>query len=54
MATGAKPALDPLVNTENTNPQPPAAKPTTFKERIIAKLTGIFEHNERLGVTRQG
>ena len=54
MATGAKPALDPLVNTENANLQPPAAKPPTFKERIIGKLTKIFEHNERLGVTRRG
>ena len=28
-------------------------KPATLKDRIIRKLTEIFEHNERLGPTRQ-
>lgn len=52
MATGAKPALDPQVNTKTEDVQPPTARPATLKERILAKLTRIFEHNEELGVTR--
>jgi hypothetical protein len=53
MATGAKPALESL--TENkTDAQPVSeSKPLTLKERVIRKLTEIFEHNERLGSTRQ-
>lgn len=52
MATGAKPALDPLVNSKTEDLEASAAKPATLKDRIIRKLTEIFERNERLGVTR--
>lgn len=52
MAAGAKPALDPTLNTKTEAPQAPEVKPETLKERIIRKLTQIFEYNERLGVTR--
>jgi len=53
MATGAKPALDPHVDNKTGDLEASAAKPATLKERIIRKLTEIFEYNERLGVTRQ-
>ncbi|HUC28289.1 MAG TPA: hypothetical protein VMR80_01850 [Candidatus Acidoferrum sp.] len=52
MAAGAKPALDPTLNSETEASQASEVKPLTLKERIIRKLTQIFEHNERLGVTR--
>jgi hypothetical protein len=52
MATGAAPALEP--NQENKpEGQPEAnARPVSLIERIFNKLNRIFEHNERLGVTR--
>lgn len=53
MAAGAQPALDPAVENKTESAQASDARPTTLKERIIAKLTEIFEHNERLGSTRQ-
>jgi hypothetical protein len=51
MAAGTQPALD--KNLEN-QPEAQASdpKPVTLKDRIVRKLTEIFEHNERLGVTR--
>ena len=54
MATGAKPALEPLMDNKTEAQMASEAKPATLKDRIIRKLTEIFEHNERLGVTRQG
>jgi hypothetical protein len=57
MAAGAKPALDALADgtneAKNEAVQPTEAKPVTLKDRIIHKLTEIFEYNERLGSTRQ-
>lgn len=53
MAAGAKPALDPNVDGKTEAQDTPALKPTSLKDRIIHKLTEIFEHNERLGSTRQ-
>lgn len=53
MAAGAKPALDPTIDDKAEAMKQGEAKPATLKERIIRKLTEIFEHNERLGVTRQ-
>lgn len=53
MAAGAKPAIDSMVNDKADAPQASEAKPATLKERIIRKLTEIFEYNERLGSTRQ-
>jgi hypothetical protein len=60
MATGAKPALEPLVDQSTSVADNHAeaqvaseTKPISLRERIIRKLTEIFEHNERLGVTRQ-
>jgi hypothetical protein len=51
MATGAKPALDPNIAKTEADKES-EAKPKSLKDRIIKKLTEIFEHNERLGVTR--
>ncbi len=51
MATGAKPALDPNVG-QSEGAEPTQAKPASLKDRIIRKLLEIFEHNEKLGVTR--
>lgn len=52
MATGTQPALDKtLENQPETTASDP--KPLSFKDRIIRKLSEIFEHNERLGPTRQ-
>jgi hypothetical protein len=51
MATGAAPALDPKPNSETETPAT-SEKPLTLKDRIFRKLSQIFEHNERLGVTR--
>ncbi len=53
MAAGAKPALDPTVEGNTQTAEAPEAKPTSLKDRIIQKLIHIFEHNERLGSTRQ-
>ena len=53
MAAGAKPALESTVDPTSEAVQAPVAPPVTLKERIIRKLTEIFEHNERLGITRQ-
>ena len=50
MAAGAKPALDP--NVEKAEAAEEASKPATLKDRIVQKLLSIFEHNEKLGVTR--
>ena len=52
MAAGAKPAFDPSVEKKTEAPPAPEAKPLTLGQRIIQKLNEIFEHNERLGVTR--
>jgi hypothetical protein len=52
MAAGTQPALDKTIEdkheTEASDP-----KPLSLKDRIIRKLTEIFEYNERLGPTRQ-
>ena len=53
MAAGAKPALESLAENKTDAPVAPSTKPLTLKDRIIGKLTEIFEHNERLGSTRQ-
>jgi hypothetical protein len=53
MAAGAKPALDSTIDDKPEARKECDATPVTLKERIIRKLTEIFEHNERLGVTRQ-
>jgi hypothetical protein len=52
MAAGAKPALESMAENK-TNAQSPKPKPLTLRDRIIKKLTEIFEHNESLGSTRQ-
>jgi hypothetical protein len=50
-AAGTQPALDkPVENKVETQVCDP--KPLTLKDRILRKLMEIFEHNERLGVTR--
>jgi len=55
MATGAAPApaLDSKKPEDAATDQTPESKPATLKERILHKLTQIFEHNENLGSTRQ-
>ena len=53
MATGAKPALDPKLTEQTQTVETSAAKPATLLEKIVQQLTKIFEHNERLGSTRQ-
>jgi len=53
MSAGAKPALETLTNDERKTPPASDPSPLTLKQRIIRKLTEIFEYNERLGVTRQ-
>lgn len=53
MAAGAKPALDSMIDDKAGVMKEGVTKPVTLKERIIRKLTEIFEHNERLGVTRE-
>lgn len=53
MATGAKPALDPIVENQTQTAETQEQKPKSLKDRIIQKLIHIFEHNERLGSTRQ-
>jgi len=52
MATGAAPALEPLPDDKTELQEASNTQPITLKERIIRKLSEIFEHNERLGVTR--
>jgi hypothetical protein len=52
MAAGAKPALDPMIDDKAETPKATGAKSATLAERIIRKLSEIFEHNERLGPTR--
>lgn len=52
MAAGAKPALESMVDAKPETPQASDPKPLTMKERIIRKLSEIFQHNEDLGVTR--
>lgn len=52
MATGAKPALDPALANQTEPAQVQATRPLTVGERIVRKLTEIFEYNEKLGVTR--
>jgi hypothetical protein len=52
MATGAAPALDPNQENKPEAQGEAQAKPATLMERIASKLLKIFEHNERLGVTR--
>lgn len=53
MAAGAKPALESLEENKPDAQSAPESKPLTLKDRIVKKLTEIFEHNERLGSTRQ-
>lgn len=53
MAAGAKPALDPTINTTTQGVEASGSKPATLVEKIIRQLTKIFEHNERLGTTRE-
>ncbi len=52
MATGAAPALNQQPDDKKGSPETSDAKPLTLKDRIIRKLNEIFDHNERLGVTR--
>jgi hypothetical protein len=52
MAAGTQPALDKTLK-DQPETHVPDPKPLTLKDRILRKLTQIFEHNERLGVTRQ-
>jgi hypothetical protein len=52
MAAGTQPALDKKIEHKpETDASDP--KPLSLKDRIIRKLTEIFEYNERLGPTRQ-
>ncbi|HYW37544.1 MAG TPA: hypothetical protein VE957_05485 [Terriglobales bacterium] len=53
MATGTVPALDPKIAGKKETPEGPHVK-LTLKERIIRKLSEIFEYNEQLGITRHG
>jgi hypothetical protein len=53
MAAGAKPALDPNVTDQASSTEASAQKPVTILEKIVHRLTQIFEYNERLGPTRQ-
>jgi hypothetical protein len=47
MATGAAPALDPKAEKKtDTNAEPVEARPATFKERMVNKLTKIFAGRE--------
>jgi hypothetical protein len=52
MATGAAPALEQEPETKIEGQEASEKKPISLGEKIIRKLTKIFEHNERLGVTR--
>jgi hypothetical protein len=53
MAAGAKPVLESLTESREDAKPAPESKPLSLKDRVIRKLTEIFEHNERLGSTRQ-
>jgi len=53
MATGAKPALESLVDSQDDKTgdlNAPDAEPATLGERIISKLSKIFEANEHCGM----
>lgn len=52
MATGAAPALEPRNSAQKESEPTPPPKPKSFMERLVRKLTEIFEHNEENGVTR--
>jgi hypothetical protein len=52
MATGAAPALEPKNSAQKENGQALPPKPKSFMERLAQKLSEIFEHNEKSGVTR--
>jgi hypothetical protein len=51
MATGAAPGLE--SRPEKPEAEQTAAKPASLRERFLRKLIEIFEHNERMGTTRQ-
>lgn len=53
MAAGPKLALAPIIHEKTEVQKASDAKPLTLMDRIILRLTEIFEHNERLGTTRQ-
>jgi hypothetical protein len=53
MSAGAKPALDSLNENKKEAAATTDVKPLTLKDRILHVLSQIFEHNERLGSTRQ-
>lgn len=53
MAAGSAPALDAKIASKKETPEEPHLK-FTLKERIIRKLSEIFEYNEELGITRHG
>ena len=53
MATGAAPALDPKMENKTKAEKTSETKPLSLKDRIVRKLTEIFQFNEDLGVTRQ-
>lgn len=53
MATGAKPALEPLDDSQGDKTgalNPPEAEPATLGERILNKLSKIFKSNEHFGM----
>ncbi len=53
MATGAKPALEPLDDSQGDKTgalNAPDAEPLTLGERILNKLSKIFEGNEHSGM----
>jgi hypothetical protein len=52
MATGAAPALEPKNSAQEESEKTLPPKPKSFMERLVQKLTEIFEHNEENGVTR--
>jgi len=53
MATGTAPALDAKIAGKKETPEEPHVR-LTLKERIMRKLSEIFEYNEKLGITRHG
>jgi len=52
MSTGAAPALEPRNSAQKESQPTLPTKPKSFMERLVQKLTEIFEHNEKNGVTR--
>jgi len=52
MATGAAPGLDPKIGDKTEAEKTSETKPLSLKDRILRKLTEIFQFNEDLGVTR--